>query len=174
MNDARGITRGHCLSCGESECGIFDPKPTGDNACNYCGCPPVKHQRLDEIQLGSQTVSENGSTSILLLNGNQKPDEVMELDGIVDQVELLEQHESLEPFSIVESDGILEPNTASAGISIIEVSRTPSIAGVSKVPRKLNFRKGVKIRTTNPTGSKPSDPLVSVTMRMTYKTTREG
>ena len=59
--DALRVARGHCLSC--EWCPRF-LSPSKRILCDYCGCPPAKHQRLDnDNQKGN---SSSGSKKIKL------------------------------------------------------------------------------------------------------------
>ena len=60
--DALRVARGHCLSC--EWCPRF-LSPSKRILCDYCGCPPAKHQRLDnDNQKGNS--SGSGSKKIKL------------------------------------------------------------------------------------------------------------
>ena len=109
MIDSRGTLRGFCLTCGQSECESYEPKNADENTCNYCGCPPTKHQRLEQVIA----------------------------------TEDFEDHQDAVNVSTTRST---TPSTSTGSINI---------------PRKLNFRKGVKILTKRPTGSKLSTNAVS-------------
>ena len=54
--DALRVARGHCLSC--EWCPRF-LSPSKRILCDYCGCPPAKHQRLDnDNQKGNSSSSK--------------------------------------------------------------------------------------------------------------------
>merc|ERR1719188_597335 len=57
--DALRVARGHCLSC--EWCQRF--------LCDYCGCPPAKHQRLDNDNQKGNSGSGSSSKKIKLTDG---------------------------------------------------------------------------------------------------------
>ena len=63
--DALRVARGHCLSC--EWCPRF-LSPSKRILCDYCGCPPAKHQRLDnDNQKGSSSSSSGGGSKKIKL-----------------------------------------------------------------------------------------------------------
>ena len=51
MKDKRGVDRGFCKECGESECAEYElPSDESKNECDYCSCPPVKHVKREATQ----------------------------------------------------------------------------------------------------------------------------
>ena len=45
--DARNLRRGFCRECGETFCPAFI-SVSGRVLCDYCGCPPGRHELLAE------------------------------------------------------------------------------------------------------------------------------
>ncbi|XP_033218537.1 uncharacterized protein LOC117173971 isoform X2 [Belonocnema kinseyi] len=45
--DSRNVKRGACKDC---DCDAFEYVKERGQACDYCQCPPTKHQRLDTVQ----------------------------------------------------------------------------------------------------------------------------
>ena len=61
--DALRVARGHCLSC--EWCPRF-LSPSKRILCDYCGCPPAKHQRLDNDNQAENNKKGNSSKKIKL------------------------------------------------------------------------------------------------------------
>ncbi|CAG0899164.1 unnamed protein product [Darwinula stevensoni] len=52
MKDRRGVDRGSCRECGESECAEYElPPDENKNECGYCFCAPVKHIKKETSQI---------------------------------------------------------------------------------------------------------------------------
>ena len=47
VKDIKGIQRGHCKDCGETECPYFMLDSQGGMKCGYCKCAPVRHIRVE-------------------------------------------------------------------------------------------------------------------------------
>ncbi|CAG0878964.1 unnamed protein product [Darwinula stevensoni] len=54
MKDRRGVDRGFCKECGESECAEYELPPDERKIeCHYCSCSPVKHVKKETTQNSS-------------------------------------------------------------------------------------------------------------------------
>ncbi len=57
--DVFRISRGECLTCGANFCAAFISL-SGRVLCDYCGCPPARHRRLEEEENESVLSYQSG------------------------------------------------------------------------------------------------------------------
>lgn len=75
--DVVGILRGGCKVCGEDECPVYQP-PQSESCfdCAYCGCKPVKHVNMTNIEDFISRVNEKGELDEVIIS-SELEDEVI-------------------------------------------------------------------------------------------------
>ncbi|XP_043473838.1 uncharacterized protein LOC122509756 [Leptopilina heterotoma] len=144
MEDSRGVKRGNC-EC--THCNEFDWSPSSKSSlCNYCGCPPTKHRRIDEEIMyqggnGDSNINEE-QVGMRVVESNSTL--VLEFDGAPLEFDdaSFEEHPTLDPTNNKE---IAENSKVSK--KSIKQRRRPT----QSVKKNNTMNKEVQLETLIPT-----------------------
>lgn len=62
--DVRNLMRGYCTTCGEEACSQF-LSVSGRVLCDYCGCPPARHELLADLSASTSLNESDKQTELL-------------------------------------------------------------------------------------------------------------